>query len=72
MKRTTYSSAAWCRLAQVAVLIGFITATGCSPGDNVLTPPEGGPSADQVQPEKPKPTKGISSRREREKEAATQ
>jgi hypothetical protein len=72
MNRKSCFSAGWYRLAQVVMLLGFITAMGCEPPGNVLTPPEGtasGQGADQVKPDPPKHTPGISSRREREKEA---
>ncbi len=60
------------RLAQVAVLLGFITTAGCSAGDNELTLPEGGSAADQAKPEAPKETPNLSSRRDREKAAVQQ
>jgi hypothetical protein len=58
------------RLARVVVFLGFITAAGCDSGDNVLTPPEGGTPTDQPKPLTPKPNPKMSTRQQREKEAA--
>ena len=67
MRRTPWLPKSCRRSALVAVLFGFITATGCGSGDNVLTLPEGGAPAEQAKINTPKPNPKISSRQEREK-----
>jgi hypothetical protein len=58
------------RLARVVVFLGFITAAGCDSGDNVLAPPEGGAAAETPKINTPKPNPKMSTRQQREKEAA--
>ena len=72
MKCMRYLSEGCCRLARVALLVGFITAAGCDSGENVLPPPEGGSAADLPKPITPKPNPKMSTRQEREKAAAQQ
>ncbi len=67
MRRMPWLSESCRRSALFAVLLGFITATGCGSSDNELTLPEGGAPAEPAKVNTPKPNPKISSRQEREK-----
>jgi hypothetical protein len=79
MTHIRISGAGWRRSARVGFLLGAIAATGCGSGDTVLEMPKGGPATQAANPgadekaakEKARAFRGISSRREREKQLST-